>query len=690
MFLRLTTSDREGVRDVAVEAEPTVTVAELGQSLGLPASALSGADPATEITRAGVFEGATLPRTSSDRLPVGAMRLEFVAGPFSGETVGLPAGSTITVGSGEGMLLRVLDPSLDSHHATLVVTDRVVRGSSDDREHWVTVRPAGTPGTVVVNGERLTEDAQIGTQDLVQLGSSVVRVGRVPVSDADIVADGSGWLAFNRGARIRPPTARPTVTLPGTQPADRDRAPLPWIAMLLPVIMGVTMATLFHSPRFLMFAFMSPLMVAGNFSMNRRRDRRTGERTLENWRQEVADARDAVARLRRLQRLRAWRERLDPVTLADIAIAPTARLWERRLTDPDAVEVRIGVGDADLDVSFEGKRLREDGIDVPIGVSPSPIVVNLAAGPVGIAGPRAITAGLARSMLVQLAVTRSPRDLDIVVLCEDGGEADWSWVRWLPHCNGGVSAFARIGNTNESRAARLRELGALIDRRWGAGDSREPIDSQTVVFIDQARAFRMLPAMITLLERGPAVGVLVVAIDDDRAKLPQECATEVLIDGVDLTLGRVVATTGSCDRFLLDAVTPGFAEQIARALSPVVHAAGAGDESLLPSYSRFVDLLGIDLDDHDWLVRSWTPGRRETRAVVGAGLHAPFALDLALDGPHALVAGTTGAGKSEFLQTLVVSLALVNRPDALNFVFVDYRAGRLSPTVSGCRIRSGW
>ncbi len=61
--------------------------------------------------------------------------------------------------------------------------------------------------------------------------------------------------------------------------------------------------------------------------------------------------------------------------------------------------------------------------------------------------------------------------------------------------------------------------------------------------------------------------------------------------------------------------------------------------------------------------------------MIGASVGGPFSVDLRRDGPHGLIAGTTGAGKSELLQTLVASLALANRPDALSFVLVDYKGG---------------
>ncbi|GAA4667020.1 FtsK/SpoIIIE domain-containing protein [Frondihabitans cladoniiphilus] len=666
------TAGGAAVHDVVLDAEATVTVGELAEALRVhPDEIAPGADPSTEAASAGVLIGTTLPRTVDELLPVGAVRLEVVGGPFSGDTVGLPAGATVTVGRGDDQLLQILDPFVEAHHATLEVARE---NATPGTPATMTVSPAAD-ATVVVNGAVVSETSAIGEDDLVQIGSSILRLGRQPARNADVSPEGLGHVAYNRSSRIPRQTPQPAITLPGEKPTSADRTPLPWLSAMLPVVIGVVMAFAFRQPIMLVMAAASPIMVIGNNVTSRRTSKRSGKRTVAKWRDETVAARAAVAVAAESQRVRSWHDDLDPVALTDIATTPTSRLWERRRGEQDALSLRLGVGETPLAASFQGSLSSTRSPD--FGVSPAPVTVDLAEGVVGIAGPRSVALDLARTLMIQLAVTRSPRDLHLVLLCDQQAEAEWAFARLLPHLDGEPTALAAIGNTSDTRLARLRELGILLDARRTAAGSRSTaeFDSHVVVFIDQARAYRTLPGMVTLLEHGPSVGIHVVAVEEDRARLPEESATEIVVDAADPTLARVSSVGAVHENVLLDALSPIKAERIARALAPIVHVGGVGDDNLLPASVRFVDLLDVDLDDPQPIAARWSYAPRETRAVVGASADGEFALDLAKDGPHGLVAGTTGAGKSEFLQTLVISLALANRPDALTFVLVDYKGG---------------
>ena len=132
----------------------------------------------------------------------------------------------------------------------------------------------------------------------------------------------------------------------------------------------------------------------------------------------------------------------------------------------------------------------------------------------------------------------------------------------------------------------------------------------------------------------------------------------------------------------LDWVRPDWADQVARALAPIRDAAG-DRQAGLPGSVRLLDLWGLDRPCREQVAGWWQRQGRTMAVPLGRTASGLFVLDLAADGPHMLVAGTTGAGKNEFLQTLVPSLALGNRPDALVFVLIYFKGG--SAFAAGCR-----
>ena len=538
-----------------------------------------------------------------------------------------------------------------------------------------TVAAASDGAEVWVNGEPITEPTELVPADLLQLGNSMLRIGLAPLPDADLTRDALGARGFNRPSRIRPAKEQPVVQLPGDKPEDPDQSPMPWLSAIIPVVLGVTMAIVFGRAIMLLMAAASPIMVVGSFMANRRMAKKKGLKTEAQWIDDVKAAGRRIAELARIQRLEAWYRLPDPVVVADIATAPLARLWERRRGDDDALLLRVGVTEVALDVRFEGGG-KDRSASPRVGVTPVPVAADVRKGVVGIAGPADATRSVARAMLTSFATLRSPRDAEVMVICDAADDDAWSWAQWLPHAQPGGTLPAMFGNTDDSRRERLREAAVMLENRMrAAGQRGAELPSDLIVIVDGAREFRMLPGMVPLLEHGSAHGIHVIALDSERARLPEEAKSVIVIDPSDPSLARFETGSEYFPTVLLDGVSLPRAEQIARSLCSIRHVSGVGDDAMLPTSVRMVDLLKIDLDDPAHLVRRWETQPRNTFVVVGANADGEFALDISRDGPHALVAGTTGSGKSEFLQALVVSLAMANRPDALNFVLVDYKGG---------------
>ena len=375
----------------------------------------------------------------------------------------------------------------------------------------------------------------------------------------------------------------------------------------------------------------------------------------------------------------------DPAHLTRIATGPGTRLWERRPADGDFLSLRVG--GADLPAASVELRGDPGSPAAPTPLARDvPVTVALqSAGVLGIAAPQSLGRSVLAWALCQLAVLHKPRDLRLVVLTED--EEAWRWTRWLPHLQPlpGTAARAGVGADPASCAARAGELRDLVDRRLAAAadprrtDRRPPLPA-VVVVLDGSFRLRQLPGMATVLTDGPAAGVYSICRDDDLAQLPNECDGWLLADAADD--GRAVYRDRNSDLRVtrLDRVSGEWAEQVARALAPVRDAA-ADQQAETPGTVRLLDLWGMDRPTAAQVADGWLRHGRRTAVPLGWASAGEFTLDIAHEGPHMLVAGTTGAGKSEFLQTLVASLALGNRPDALAFVLIDYKGGS---AFAGC------
>jgi S-DNA-T family DNA segregation ATPase FtsK/SpoIIIE len=433
---------------------------------------------------------------------------------------------------------------------------------------------------------------------------------------------------------------------------------------------------------FLAMALLSPLMLLASWWEDRSHGGKDHRAAVAAYRQTIDSTAASVAESVRRSADDRWVNAPDPQQLSERA-TPTTALWERRPYDPDFLALRFGWGPAPTEVTYS---VADGGdpalaaevaaqLDPLLVAGSSPLVVDLReVGHVGVVGDPGDATSIQRWALFQVAVLNSPREVLLAAVVPD--RTDMSWLTRLPHCawreRGAVAA-----GTAEGREL-LREISTLVEQRTEqnrsrmGGDARHgPLPAIVVLVDDAVELPRSL--VTTLLEDGPEAGVHLLWFTDSRAGVPGHCGAVVAATGslIDVTWTRTGhrITGASLDHVRIDTV-----ERASWALTGLKDASTRDRAAELPNRVSLVDTLEMATPTPRQVRARWERAEG-LGAPLGLGSEGPVTIDLREDGPHALLGGTTGAGKSELLQTLVGSLAATHPPDRLTFLLVDYKGG---------------
>ena len=390
----------------------------------------------------------------------------------------------------------------------------------------------------------------------------------------------------------------------------------------------------------------------------------------------------------------------DPAALPAIAEDRT-RIWEHGSGDPRFLHVRYGVCHQPLSLELlPPESAPIDQVDpaaasalhrllVVHRLQPDlPASVDLRAfDRIEVCGPEEPARSLARAMICSAAAFQAPEHLVVAVLTTEQNLTHWDWVKWLPHGQSAQQSDAvgprRMVSTSLDELASM--LPADLSERPRFGAEERPATPHILLVIDGAE---LPPGNHTVPPDG-VHGVTVLDLPVRWDELEDATRLRLQFEGAELVDGRypvqALRLRDEVIRAKVDHCSLATAEAFARRLTPlhtvsgVVEStteAGAGD-------ADFMELLALgDVHrfepDQAWQQR---PARDRLRVPIGTGDGgAVVHLDIKESaqqgmGPHGLVIGATGSGKSEFLRTLVLGLAMTHSPEHLNMVLVDFKGG---------------
>ncbi len=379
-------------------------------------------------------------------------------------------------------------------------------------------------------------------------------------------------------------------------------------------------------------------------------------------------------------------------------------LWERKITQQDFLTVRVGVGDVPLDAEINFNEdefiLEEDDVKhAAENLVHSFKIIN--SSPVGysfynkkvtaIMGIETKIKDFVDNVLLQLITFHSYDDLKIVVFTSESNISDWEYIKKLPHCFSNDKSIRFFATNDEEEKMVSHYLEQEFIKRVESNAAKEQVENESedntylpyyLILTDNYLGIRKLGISEKIMNSKENYGFGFIIKETRLGKLPSECETFINLGPSSSTI-LSTSLDNSYQQNFNDEITNIYSMHECASILANIPIEFEFDYRNLPTSLSFLDMYSVGKIDQLNTLNRWrlNDSTKSLKATIGVDdLENKIYLDLheKAHGPHGLIAGTTGSGKSEFIITYILSMALNYSPNEVAFILIDYKGGGLA------------
>ena len=494
------------------------------------------------------------------------------------------------------------------------------------------------------------------------------------------------------------------INPPGQEPAKPSDELLKLIVPPLTMV-GVTVLITLVQPRGIYIlatvgmSITTMIFSIRGFIKNRKKYKADKKERIDLYRLYLKDKVKELTRLEREQKEGMHYHFPTIIELTDLVESYNHRIYEKTPLHFDFLYYRLGLGKipTSYDLKYgqqerSGKKdaLEEEGYALYSRhkkIPDMPIPANLSHGPVGYIGPRNLVLEQLQLLVMQLATFHSYHDVQFITILPEEEKEQWSWMRWLPHAKLQELNVRGFVYNQRTRDQVLNSLNQILKLRRSQKEEASHKESTLfhphyVVLVTDEKLILDHIIMEFFTEDPTELGCSLIFVEDVMSSLSENIQTVINIK--DRNTGQLVMEEGVLKEtdFRLDHFPADYdKERIARTLAPLNHLQNL--KSSIPDSVTFMEMYGAETFEDLQVSSRWKKNAPYKSLAVPIGLRGQddlvqLNLHEKAHGPHGLIAGTTGSGKSETIQSYILSLAVNFHPHDVAFLLIDYKGGGMA------------